>query len=170
MQGAGFNVSREVLLALRQGNQQRVEHLVAGFVAALRLQRTSSGHASSGALGSPATGDEGSPSDLWGPGISLGTSTLQFAFAVQRLSRMSLGPQHGPFWDEVSGFVAASAGKLDPQELALICNAYASGAPERLPGKLGGALLSRAAELAGELGAKDLTMVAHGLARAVSTG
>lgn len=39
MWGAGFNVSREVLLAIRQSNHQRVEHLVEGLVRALRHHR-----------------------------------------------------------------------------------------------------------------------------------
>lgn len=39
MWGLGFNASREVLLAIRQANQQRVEHLIGGLTAALRQQR-----------------------------------------------------------------------------------------------------------------------------------
>ena len=39
MWSVGFNVSREVLLAIRQSNNQRVEHLVEGLVNALRHHR-----------------------------------------------------------------------------------------------------------------------------------
>ena len=39
MWSVGFNVSREVLLAIRQSNNQRVEHLIEGLVNALRHHR-----------------------------------------------------------------------------------------------------------------------------------
>jgi len=108
--------------------------------------------------------------EVWGQSVSLGTSLEQFAFAVQRLSRMPLGAQHGPFWEEVSLFVASAAGELERKELALLCNAYAMSAPERLGGQLGSALLCRAAAIAEEFSAQDLTMVVHGLARGLLPG
>mmetsp|Transcript_110954 Transcript_110954/g.324557 ORF Transcript_110954/g.324557 Transcript_110954/m.324557 type:complete len:603 (-) Transcript_110954:90-1898(-) len=170
MQQAGYNVAREVLLAIRQGNQQRVEHLVEGLVAALRLQRTSSGDFRG--EGAPRASEDAAAetsAHAWGAGVHLGTSVEQFAFAVHRLSRLSLGPQHAPFWDEVSGFVISAAGELQSKELALLCNAYATSAPDRLPGPIGSALLTRAAAVAEDLSAQDLTMVLHGLARGVNT-
>lgn len=213
----GYNVSREVLLAVRQGNQQRVEHLVEGLVAALRghTQRTggnialpvqadetalgalgatqSSSHTESTAPTSRSTGpgdflkdgapgasvaltsaggaQGGSGSALaaaaaagWGPNVKLGTSVWDFVCAVQRLSQYdSLGEHGDALWDEVTGFALAYAGTMDQRELAVICNAFGAGAPERLHGPLHDALARRAADLASELSAKDLTMIMHGL-------
>ncbi|CAK9110436.1 Uncharacterized protein SCF082_LOCUS51292 [Durusdinium trenchii] len=76
MWGLGFNASREVLLAIRQANQQRVEHLIGGLTAALRQQRES-------------RSDE------------IGSSLWDFACAVQRLSSLPLGSEKDAFWDEV---------------------------------------------------------------------
>eukprot|EP00439_Symbiodinium_sp_Y106_P082389 s1553_g21.t2 len=138
MWGPGFNVSRELLLAIRQSNQQRVLHLVEGLVGALRQQREAKA--------------------AWSA-ETLGTSLWDFACAVQRLSRLPLGEHDKAFWTEVTHVIRQTQASLQPRELALFCNALAS-SPTVEPAQL---LLKRAVELQAEMTAKDLQMVLHGL-------
>lgn len=142
MWSVGFNVSREVLLAIRQSNNQRVEHLIEGLVNALRHHRQS------------LSQDIGTP--LW-----------DFACAVQRLSSFPLGAQKDAFWDEVVHVLKFKTAELQSRELALFCNALASEpahcatvAPD---------LLHRAVELRQEMTAQDLQMIVHGLSRAMAS-
>ena len=72
---AGFNASREVLLAIRQCDQQRVEHLLRGLAAALRTQRLA--------------------------GEGLGSSLWDLACAVQRLASVKKKVERKDFWEEV---------------------------------------------------------------------
>ncbi|CAE7262871.1 unnamed protein product [Symbiodinium sp. CCMP2592] len=138
MWGPGFNVSRELLLAVRQSNQQRVLHLVEGLVGALRQQREAKA--------------------AWSA-ETFGTSLWDFACAVQRLSRLPLGEHEKAFWTEVTHVIRQTQVSLQPRELALFCNALAS-SPTVEPAQL---LLKRAVELQAEMTAKDLQMVLHGL-------
>ncbi|CAE7528575.1 plbC [Symbiodinium natans] len=150
MWGPGFNVSRELLLAIRQSNQQRVLHLVEGLVGALRQQREASQ--------AKATG---------GHAETLGTSCWDFACAVQRLSRLPLGEHQTDFWVEVTHVIRQNQSSLQPRELALFCNALAA-SPSVEAAQL---LLHRALELQTELNARDFQMVLHGLSGCVpSTG
>jgi len=139
MWGAGFNVSREVLLAIRQSNHQRVEHLVEGLVRALRHHRESQSQ------------DIGTP--LW-----------DFACAVQRLSGFPLGAQKDAFWDEVVHVLQTKEAELQPRELALFCHALSS-EPVHCA-VVAPSLLRRAAELREEMTAQDLQMIVHGVSRA----
>jgi len=177
MWGHGYNVSREVMLAIRQGSEKRVEHLVEGLVASLRAQRHARADSVSGS--SSATGtvkadgqkqtEPYSVSKWSHPDSHLGTSIWDFICAVQRLSRRPLGSQRQPFWDEVSRVVAIYAGTLDRRELPVICSAYGAGAPERLRSELGGAFARRAVELSGELMVEDLVMILNALSRGFGT-
>ncbi|CAE7034740.1 unnamed protein product [Symbiodinium sp. CCMP2456] len=145
MWGPGFNVSRELLLAIRQSNQQRVHHLVEGLVGALRQQREAQ-------VGWSAE--------------TFGTSVWDFACAVQRLSRLALGEHERAFWTEVTHVIRQTHLSLQPRELALFCNALAS-SPTVEPARL---LLKRVVELQAEMTAKDLQMVLHGLSHCAATG
>eukprot|EP00927_Polykrikos_kofoidii_P024630 TRINITY_DN22364_c0_g1_i1.p1 TRINITY_DN22364_c0_g1~~TRINITY_DN22364_c0_g1_i1.p1 ORF type:complete len:661 (-),score=72.42 TRINITY_DN22364_c0_g1_i1:129-2111(-) len=174
MWGGGYNVSREVLLAIRQGNQHRVEHLVEGLLVALRAQRHGSGKntgvdgvASKCIAGNEDRGGRASVSleGQWGPSVSLGANLWDFVCAVQRLARLPLGDQRAPFWDEVSDLLGTYANTLDARELAVVCNAYAAGAQERLAGPLRDSIARRAAELAPELSTRDMVMIVHALSR-----
>lgn len=72
----GFNASREVLLAIRQCNHQRVEHLLDGLAGALRSQREA--------------------------GAGLGSSLWDLACAVQRLAGLpAVKGRRKDFWQEV---------------------------------------------------------------------
>lgn len=151
--GGGYNVSREVLIAIRQGNDQRVEDLVEGLVSALRAQR---GAARVGSV-------EGG---LWdGLELSLGASIWDLACAAHKLSKRPLGVQRGPFWEEFSGLVVHCGSTVSARELAVLLNAYATGAPEWLAGQPGAVLGARAGQLADELMERDLVMIVHGLGR-----
>ncbi|CAJ1387540.1 unnamed protein product [Effrenium voratum] len=133
MGSPGFNVSRELLLAIRQANSQRVEFLVEGFTSALREARLRKGSAKF----------EGS---LW-----------DLACAVQRLAQQPLGAAQ--FWEEVAEVVKSNEAEMQPRELALFCHSLRG---QRNPA-LAPLLLRRAAALREDLTARDLQMILQGL-------
>lgn len=145
----GYNLSREVLLAIRQGNTDRVQHLVDGLVKAMRAQRLKAP-----LMDGRATSNHTPGANLW-----------DLACATQKLARRKLGAHHKPFWDEVVHLVNMCGDSMSVKEVAVFSSAFAAGAPARLSGSVGELLLRRASGLAVRCNARDMTMIVNGLSK-----
>ncbi|CAJ1340035.1 unnamed protein product [Effrenium voratum] len=191
MGSPGFNVSRELLLAIRQANSQRVEFLVEGFTSALRearLRKARGGGATSSRLRFLGVfrilqGLEGlrrESTDALNPKL--------LESLARRLSQLRLDPDQpwqaanmlhafarlrhvndSELCRKIFDFAQEGLGAWGPKELAVLCDACAElrqGARRSLAQETWQSLALRGAEVCVLAGPKELADLARGFMRA----